>query len=104
MSADDVVELPKLEDRADYEGLKSLMLSRRSVRDYKKQRVEHEIIERILEAAATAPNGLGSSDVEVLVLDGNEKVEEFTLDLINVLKKNKWLFSPIMLKIYRPFI
>lgn len=104
MTPDDVIELPKPEDRANYESLKSLMLSRRSVRNYKKQRVEREIIEKILEASETAPNGLGSSDVEVLVLDGNEKVEEFTSDLIKVLKKNMWLFSPIMLKIYRPFV
>lgn len=104
MTTDDVIELPKFEDRANYESLKSLMLSRRSVRDYKKRRVEREIIEKILETSASAPNGLASSDVEVLVLDGNEKVEELTLDLINILKKNMWLFSPIMLKIYRPFI
>jgi len=104
MTQEDVIQLPKFEDRANYESLKSLMISRRSVRDYKKQRVEREIIEKILEASATTPNGLGSSDVEVLVLDGNEKVEELTLELINVLKKNRWLFSPIMLKIYRPFI
>lgn len=104
MTPDDVVELPKSEDRANYESLKSLMISRRSVRDFKNQRVEHEIIEKILEASKTAPNGLGASDVEVLVLDGNEKVEEFTSDLVNVLKKNMWLFSPIMLKIYRPFM
>jgi nitroreductase/NAD-dependent dihydropyrimidine dehydrogenase PreA subunit len=104
MSPEDVIELPEFKDRADYESLKSLFISRRSVRDYKNLKIEHEMIEKILEAAATAPNGLGSSDVEAMVLDGKEKVEEFTLDLINVLKKNKWLFSPVMLKIYRPFV
>ncbi|WP_411679717.1 nitroreductase family protein [Clostridium thailandense] len=104
MTPEDVIKLPEIENRANYDNLKSLMLSRRSVRDYTKQRVDRETIEKILEASSTAPNGLGSSDVEVLVLDGNEKVEEFTLDLINVLKKHMWLFSPMMLKIYRPFI
>ncbi|GFZ29970.1 nitroreductase [Clostridium zeae] len=104
LTPNDVIDLPRIPDRADYESLKSLMISRRSVRDFKKQRVDREIIDKILETSATAPNGLGSSDVQVLVLDGNEKVEEFTLELINALKKNKWLFSPIMLKIYRPFI
>lgn len=104
MSPEDIIELPEFQDRTDYESLKSLLISRRSVRDYKNLKIEREMIEKILEAAATAPNGLGSSDVEVMVLDGKEKVEEFTLDLINVLKKNKWLFSPAMLKIYRPFV
>lgn len=104
IAPEDVVILPKLEDRADYERLKSLMLSRRSVRDYKKQKLEREIIEKILDAASTAPNGLGSSDVEVLVLDENEKVEEFSTDLIRTLKKYMCFFSPTMLTLYRPFI
>lgn len=104
MTPDDAIELPTMGECANYESLISLMLSRRSVRNYKKKRIEKELIEKILEAAATSPNGLGSTDVEVLVLDGNEKVEEFTLDIINVLKKNTWLFSPVMLKCYRPFI
>ena len=104
MTPDDVIELPKVEERSSFSSLKSLMISRRSIRDYKKQNVERETIEKILQASATAPNGLGSSDVEVLVLDGNERVEELTLDLINVLKKYKWLVSPTMLKIYKPFV
>lgn len=104
MTPDDVIELPKADKIADFKSLKSLLISRRSVRDYKAQKVEREIIDKILEVASTAPNGLGSSDVEVIVLDNKEKVDEFTLDLINIMKKNKWLFSPIMLKIYRPFV
>ncbi|MBI6875359.1 nitroreductase family protein [Clostridium aciditolerans] len=89
MTPDDVIELPKNESIADYESLKSLLISRRSVRDFKEQKIQREIIDKILEVASTAPNGLGSSDVEVMVLDDKEKVDEFTLDLINVLKKNK---------------
>lgn len=104
MTPDDVIELPKNESITDYESLKSLFISRRSVRNFKEQKIQREIIDKILEVASTAPNGLGSSDVEVMVLDDKEKVDEFTLDLINALKKNKWMFSPIMLKIYRPFV
>jgi len=104
MTPVDVVALPNQESRASYESLKSLMLSRRSVRNFRKQNVEAEVIRKILEAAATAPNGLGSSDVEVLVFDEKEKVEALTGDLIAALRKNLWLFSPIMLRIYRPFI
>ena len=46
-----------------YESLKSLMMSRRSVRNYKNQIVEREIIEKILDTSATAPNDLGSSGI-----------------------------------------
>lgn len=104
MTQDDVIELPNQGSRADYDSLQSLMLSRRSVRNFKSQNVESEIINKILEAAATAPNGLGSSDVEVLVFDKIEKVEELTRDLITALKKKMWLFSPPMLRIYKLFM
>lgn len=104
MSPEDVIELPKEESRAGYESLKALMISRRSVRNYKKQDVDPEIINKILAAAATAPNGLGSSDVEVLVFDGQEKVQAFTSDLIAALKKYLWFVSPAMLRIYKLFM
>lgn len=104
LTPDDVVELPKVDSMTNYESLKSLLISRRSVREFKDQKIEREIIDKILEVASTVPNGLGSSDVEVVVFDEKKKVEEFTLDLINILKRNKWLFSSIMLKIYKPFV
>lgn len=104
MTSDDTVELPNQESRADYDSLQSLMLSRRSVRNFKNQNVEPEIINKILAAAATAPNGLGSSDVEVLVLDDKEKVHGLTGDLIAALKKKMWLFSPPMLRMIKLFM
>lgn len=104
MSPDNIIDLPPVAARATYHSLKSLMMSRRSMRNYRDKNVEGEIIEQIIAAAATAPSGLGATDVEILVLDGKDKVQEFSGDLIGIIKKNKWFFSPVMLKIYRPFI
>lgn len=104
MTPDDVVDLPKQEKRADYDHLKALLLSRRSVRNFKPQNISPKIIEAVLEAAATAPNGLASSDVEVLVFDEKAKVEVFTAELISALKKRLWLFSPVMLGLLKPFM
>jgi ferredoxin len=104
MSPEDVLELPTQESRTGYDSLKSLMISRRSVRSFKNRDVEPELIHKILDAAATAPNGLASSDVQVLVLDQKGKVEELTRDLMDALKKNMWMFSPFMLKVSRLFM
>ncbi|MCX7709675.1 MAG: nitroreductase family protein [Clostridia bacterium] len=104
MTPSDVLEMPPKEDRASFGSLKSLMFSRRSIRNFKDQRIGREIIDQILEAAASAPNGLGATDVEVLVLDGKEKVRELVDDLVKFVKIAKKIFSPIVLKFARPFI
>lgn len=100
----DLFEIPHKESRANYEQLKSLMLSRRSIRDFKDKGVEREVIDKIISAASTAPMGIPPSDVEILVLNGRDKVNEFTNDIIQYMKSTKWMFSPFMLKLWRPFI
>lgn len=104
MSPDDILPMPTDKDRTSYERLQALMLSRRSVRNFSDQSVEQELIDKIIAIASTAPNGLGASDVEILVLDSRDKVSGFVDDMIIFMKRIKWLFSPIMLKLYRPFI
>jgi nitroreductase/NAD-dependent dihydropyrimidine dehydrogenase PreA subunit len=97
----DVLELPPVEMRANYDQLLSLLQSRRSVRDFKDQTVESEVIEKIIRAAATAPMGIPPSDVGLLVLNGKEKVREFSWDFFDFAKTRKWFFSPAMLMIFR---
>ena len=46
MTPDDIVELPDVECRANYDSLKSLMISRRSIRCFKDQNVDSETINR----------------------------------------------------------
>ena len=74
LSLDDIMEIPSKESRATYEQLKSLMLARRSIRDFRDKEVEREVIDKIINAASTSPMGLPPSDVEILVLDGLEAV------------------------------
>ncbi len=104
MSAKDLIDLPPREQRADYEQLQALLLGRRSIRDFKQQEVEAEVIQKILDAVCTAPMGLPPSEVQVLVLQGFDRVREFALDMVEVFKSSKWLFSPLALGIMRPFI
>lgn len=103
-SPSDVIEMPPSESHATYDQLKSLMLSRRSVRDFQNRDVEPELIEKILAAASTSPMGAPPSDVEVLVLSGKDKVAEFKDSLVDVIRSYKWMFSPLALALMRPFI
>lgn len=71
----------------DYEAINSLFLKRRSCRKYKKQEIEKELIDKIINSAATAAVSIPPSEVKVLVINGNEKVQELAKDLIKPLSK-----------------
>lgn len=104
LASPDLVALPAPEDRADYDQLMALMMARRSIRDFKKEEVEQEKIEKIIRAASTAPMGIPPSDVEVLVLNSQDKVKEFAGDIITAVRKSKWIFSRPLLLVLRPFM
>jgi len=104
LSPEDLFELPGREARADYASLLAMLQARRSCRAFRNREVEPEVVQRILEAAATAPMGLPPSEVEVLVLDGFARVREFARDAVDLMYAKRWLFSPIALALLRPFI
>lgn len=104
LTSQDKLDLGQPENRAAYEQLYLLMLNRRSIRRFSGQDIEHDIIEKILDAAAAAPMGIPPSDVEVLVLVGRKKVREFSDDVARFIQKCKWFFSPAMLMLQRPFV
>ena len=103
LSAGDFIKQPPKTERASYDSLLNLLISRRSIRDFKDKEIPAEIIEKILNAASTAPMGLPPSDVGVIIFKGKEKVRNFSFDFIDGLKKMKKFFSPFMLAIMRPF-
>ena len=104
LSPADLVDLPGQEKRADYAALQALCLARRSTRAFLAEPVDRYSVDRILATVATAPMGLPPSDVAVLVLAGPEKVREFAGDVVAVIRKWKWLFSPVVLSLLAPFI
>ena len=101
---DDYVRMPSRGEMADYGQLNSLMLGRRSVRDFKPEEVPNDIAEKIISAASTAPMGIPPSDVGLLVLGGRKKVRQFSFDFIDYAESIKWAFSPFMITLMRPFI
>lgn len=103
LSPGDLFALPGKEPAADYEQLLSLLRRRRSIREFKDIPIEDEIIEKILDAARTAPMGLPPSDVNVLVFDTREKVRAFARDFCDYLESMKWFVSGWFLTLMRPF-
>ena len=104
LKGQDLVEMPPREQWANYEQFYGLLLGRRSTRNFQRREVEQEVIQNILDAVATAPMGLPPSEVEILVLKGFAQVREFAQDMVGVIKSKKWLFSPLVLGLMRPFI
>ncbi len=103
LSKDDLFDLPEKDKAASYEQLLFLLQRRRSIREFENSPVEREVLEKILEAARTAPMGLPPSDVNVLILDNHEKVRTFAQDFCVYLEDKKWLVSNWFLCLMRPF-
>lgn len=104
LSKEDFVDIPNVKARSTYDQLFSLMQARRSIRDFKEKEVEMELINYILEASVTAPMGVPPSSVEVLVLNGREKVRGFSFEFIDFIAKYKKLINPLTISALRPFI
>jgi nitroreductase len=103
LSADDLIDFSGMKEKASYKNLSNLMVGRRSIRDYKEKEIPAELIEKIIVAAVTAPMGIPPSDVNLLVIQGKDKVREFSFDVIDHFSKVKWMFSKPMLWIWRLF-
>jgi nitroreductase/NAD-dependent dihydropyrimidine dehydrogenase PreA subunit len=101
LNSEDLVEMPPVGSRAAYDQLQALMISRRSVRDFEDRPVERELIDKIIQAATTAPMGIPPTDVSVLVLNGRAKVKEFRSDLLEAMRR---MTSRWMLPLWRPFM
>ncbi|MBI5843207.1 MAG: nitroreductase family protein [Deltaproteobacteria bacterium] len=95
LSPGDMIHLPEKEDRASWEELQNLMLSRRSVRDFADKEIPDEILNKVLDAAAAAPMGIPPTDLEVLCISGRQNVRTFAFDLIEMMDKSKWMLYPL---------
>jgi nitroreductase/NAD-dependent dihydropyrimidine dehydrogenase PreA subunit len=77
----DFLQAPPMEIRAD--ALKDLLISRRSVRIYKKAPVPREQLEQLLQVCAHAPSASNSQKTEYSVITTEntlERIRELTLD------------------------
>lgn len=103
ISPADLFPLPDKDNAATFDQILHVMQRRRSIREFTGSLVGNDLIEKILEAARTAPMGLPPSDVNVLVFDTREKVRAFAMDYCQYLKGMKWFVSGWFLALMRPF-
>lgn len=79
--------------KTDYNSLFQLLASRRSIREFKHKPVPAEVLNLVIEAAQTAPMGIPPSDVNLLIINGKDKVRQFSEDFCSLLAKTRWLVS-----------
>lgn len=103
LSPDDLFPLSKESVITDYSKFLPLLQKRRSIREFKDQEIPAEMIDKIIEAAQTAPMGIPPSDVNVLVLKGKDKVHVFASDFCEFLEDQKWMVSKWFTTMMRPF-
>jgi ferredoxin len=103
LGSSDVTDLAPATERAAYPELLALLRHRRSVREFTAEPVASETIDRLLEAAVTAPMGVPPSEVGVLVLEGRERVQDFTADTIAWFRRAERWLRPV-LPLSRPFM
>jgi len=103
LSPEDVITMPERASMASYESLMALWQRRRSIREYKDMTVPKELLDKIINAARTAPMGIPPSDVNVLVLDSKEKSFQFAKDYCKYLESIRWMVSPAGLVFMRIF-
>jgi len=80
LSTKDFEELPNLP--FGYDEFCDFLRMRRSIRVFKKKPVEKELIEKILQASATAPMGIPPHSTEVTVIDRREELDFLLKELV----------------------
>lgn len=92
-------QLPALND------LLPLLKSRRSMRHFQSKPVPREILEKVLDAATSAPMGVPPHSAEVVVLDEREKIEKLLpLILKEMSQWEKGLSTPVLRSIFGLFL
>jgi len=88
---------------ANYDQFIALLHRRRSIREFKEKSIEPEIIQKIINAAQTAPSGFPPTDVHVLIFDTKEKIDNFARDFCNHLENLRWMVSKWFLTVSKLF-
>lgn len=92
-SMDDVIEYNKENFDIDSEHLMNFMRFRRSVRLFKKQHIEQEKIEKIIQAGKFTQTGGNMQDVSyVIVKDKLQEVRKMVLETLNA-QADEWLLE-----------
>ncbi|MCU0458399.1 MAG: nitroreductase family protein [Bacteroidales bacterium] len=104
LSPNQLYDLPAKESAADFSQLLALLQRRRSIREFIDKEVENDLVDKIIDAAQTAPMGVPPSDVNILIIRGRMNIRAFSQDFCDYLNGMKWFVSDWFLAINRPFL
>jgi len=104
VSPQDLLPLPSPDERASADALAALMQARRSVRRFSDRPVDPQLVERVVELAATAPMGIPPWDVGCVSVIGREEVRRIADEIIKGYKGFLKVFKPWLLAVMRPFV
>lgn len=104
LSSDAILELPPKGTHPTAEQLESLLVSRRSIRNFKPVEVERNVVDRVLQIASTAPMGIPPSEVGIVVFHGRDRVKAFSDDMQTAITRMMKLFNPATLLLFRAFM
>jgi len=104
LSPADLRPLPPQEKRADADALNALLQSRRSIRHFTERPVEEDLLELIVEMAASAPMGIPPWDVGVVTVSGVDAVQKLACEIVTGYRGMLKIMRPRVLALLRPFI
>lgn len=99
----DKEHLRELSKEADFDSLNALFLKRRSIRKFKEQEIPHDVLEKVVQAAATAAVSIPPSELKVLVIKGRKKVQELADDVVKEMEHVDKMFKPFSLFLMKIF-
>jgi len=103
LSSENVLPLPPPEKCATPDQLESLLLRRRSVRNFERKAIDKALIDRVIRISSTAPMGFPPSDVGIVVLEG-KSLKEFREDMLRYFKgASRFMFNPLTMGLMRIF-
>ncbi len=104
LNPEDLLPLPLPESRATADQLASLMRARRSVRRFQDREVEPDVLNRIIEMAASGPMAIPPWDVGCVIVRGRNRVQELAAEIIEGYEQFLKIFKPWLLAAMRPFV
>lgn len=93
------LEFDGIEDQSSlisYELMHKFLISKRSIRAYKKKKIPREIIEKIMESMRYAPTGANVRNMECTVISDENKIKELSDSVIEILVQKNPVYGERM--------
>ena len=88
---DEVLEFEGTQDSStfiSYEAMKKLFRAKRSIRQYKNEKVSEESIKKVIDSMRYAPTGANMRNLKCLILSSKDKINQLTDSIIAVLESS----------------